>query len=90
MTPSLWRKPSALPGFSLTLGITVTYLSLVVLIPLASAFVETASLSWPQFWEAISAPRVLASYRLTFGRGAVGRADQRGLRLSGGVGPGSL
>jgi sulfate transport system permease protein len=72
MTPSIWRRPSALPGFGLTLGITITYLSLVVLIPLASTFVEAATLSWPQFWQAVTAPRVLASYRLTFGAALLG------------------
>ncbi|MEW6341530.1 MAG: sulfate ABC transporter permease subunit CysT [Paraburkholderia sp.] len=66
MTTLTFRKPSALPGFGLTLGITVAYLSLVVLIPLAATFLKTASLNWSQFVHAVAAPRVLASYRLTF------------------------
>jgi sulfate/thiosulfate transport system permease protein len=66
MTTLTFRKPSALPGFGLTLGITVAYLSLVVLIPLAAAFLKTATLDWPHFVRAVSSPRVLASYRLTF------------------------
>ncbi|MGS0894183.1 sulfate ABC transporter permease subunit CysT [Burkholderia stagnalis] len=66
MTTYTFRKPSALPGFGLTLGITVAYLSLVVLIPLASTFLKTATLSWDQFVAAVTSPRVLASYRLTF------------------------
>src|SRR6195952_4611377 len=66
MTTFTFRKPSALPGFGLTLGITVAYLSLVVLIPLAAAFLKTATLDWPQVVRAVSSPRVLASYRLTF------------------------
>jgi sulfate/thiosulfate transport system permease protein len=66
MTTLTLRKPSALPGFGLTLGITVAYLSLVVLIPLAATFLKTASLNWSQFVHAVAAPRVLASYRLTF------------------------
>ena len=66
MTTLTFRKPSALPGFGLTLGITVAYLSLVVLIPLAATFLKTATLDWNQFVRAVSSPRVLASYRLTF------------------------
>ncbi len=56
-----------LPGFNLTLGYTVFYLCLVVLIPLAALVLRTFSLSWDQFWAAVSSPRVLAAYRLTFG-----------------------
>lgn len=56
-----------LPGFGLSLGLTLTYLSVVVLIPLAAVFMKTAGMSWPAFWQAVSAPRVLASYRLSFG-----------------------
>jgi ABC-type Fe3+ transport system permease subunit len=56
-----------LPGFNLTLGITVLYLSLIVLIPLSALVFKTFTLTWPQFWEAVTSPRVLASYRLTFG-----------------------
>jgi sulfate transport system permease protein len=56
-----------LPGFNITLGFTVFYLSLIVLIPLSALIFKTFTLSWPQFWEAVTAPRVLASYRLTFG-----------------------
>ncbi|AOI78582.1 MULTISPECIES: sulfate ABC transporter permease subunit CysT [Burkholderia] len=66
MTTYTFRKPSALPGFGVTLGITVAYLSLVVLIPLAATFLKTATLSWSQFVTAVTSPRVLASYRLTF------------------------
>lgn len=56
-----------LPGFGLTLGFTIGYLSLIVLIPLAAVFLKTATLSWDQFVAQISAPRAMASYRLTFG-----------------------
>ena len=59
------RRPGPLPGFGLTLGITVAYLSLVVLIPLAGVFLKTATLDWHQFVHAVASPRVLASYRLT-------------------------
>lgn len=61
------RQRSVLPGFRLTLGYTLLYLSLIVLIPLAGTFLRTTSLSWAQFWGTVVAPRVIASYRLTFG-----------------------
>ncbi len=56
-----------LPGFGLTLGYTLFYLSIIVLIPLAALLLKTFPLTWPQFWEAVRAPRVIASYKLTFG-----------------------
>lgn len=56
-----------LPGFNLTLGYTVLYLSLIVLIPLSALVFKTFTLSWDAFWAAVSSPRVVASYRLTFG-----------------------
>ncbi|MDO9159156.1 MAG: sulfate ABC transporter permease subunit CysT, partial [Burkholderiaceae bacterium] len=59
--------PRVLPGFNITLGFTLFYLSLIVLIPLSALLFKTFTLTWPQFWEAVTAPRVLASYRLTFG-----------------------
>ncbi|WP_321876335.1 sulfate ABC transporter permease subunit CysT [Paraburkholderia bannensis] len=66
MTTFRLQKPGALPGFGVTLGITVAYLSLVVLIPLAATFLKTATLDWAQFVRAVWSPRVIASYRLTF------------------------
>jgi sulfate transport system permease protein len=56
-----------LPGFNITLGFTITYLSLIVLIPLSTLIFKTFSLSLEQFWAAVTGPRVMASYRLTFG-----------------------
>ena len=56
-----------LPGFQLTLGYTVFYLCLIVLIPLTALIFKTLNLTWDQFWAAISSPRVVASYQLTFG-----------------------
>jgi sulfate transport system permease protein len=61
------KQHSVLPGFNLSLGFTLLYLSLIVLIPLSAAFIRTAALTWPEFWTAVTTPRVLASYRLTFG-----------------------
>lgn len=63
----LLKRHSVLPGFDLALGFTLLYLSLVVLIPLSAAFLKTFTLTWGAFWEAVSSPRVVASYRLTFG-----------------------
>jgi sulfate/thiosulfate transport system permease protein len=58
---------TVLPGFGLSLGITCTYLSLVVLLPLATVFARTWELSGPALWAIVTAPRVMASYRVTFG-----------------------
>lgn len=69
MTP--FRQPRVLPGFGLTMGYTVLYLSLVVLVPLAALFLRAAGLGWSDFWAAATSPRVLASYRLTFGTALV-------------------
>ena len=62
-----FKRHSVLPGFNLALGFTLLYLSLIVLIPLSAAFIKTATLSWPEFWAVATTPRVVASYRLTFG-----------------------
>ena len=61
------RARRVLPGFGLTLGYTLFYLIVVVLVPLLALLLKSFTLSWPQFWEAVAAPRVLAAYRLTFG-----------------------
>ena len=56
-----------LPGFNITLGYTLVYLSLLVLIPLSATFIKSATLTLDQFWAVISSPRVVASYKLSFG-----------------------
>jgi sulfate/thiosulfate transport system permease protein len=61
------RRRRVLPGFGITLGYTLLYLSLIVLIPLAATFLRTAELGWDRFWAVVTAPRVLASLRLSFG-----------------------
>ena len=61
------RKIRVLPGFRLTLGFTLFYLGLIVLIPLAAVFWKTTTLTWPEFWHTITMPPAMASYRLTFG-----------------------
>ncbi|MFT3955335.1 MAG: sulfate ABC transporter permease subunit CysT [Piscinibacter sp.] len=64
---TLLKRHSVLPGFDLALGFTLLYLGFIVLIPLSAAFLKTFTMTWPAFWDAVSSPRVLASYRLTFG-----------------------
>ncbi len=61
------KSKNVLPGFGLSLGYSIFYLSLIVLIPLSTGFIKTASLEWGEFWRIVTAPRVMASYRLTFG-----------------------
>ena len=61
------RRPSVIPGFGPTLGLTLAYLSLIVLIPLAAMFLRTATLSWAEFWHIATDARVLAALRLSFG-----------------------
>jgi sulfate transport system permease protein len=56
-----------IPGFGLTLGYTMLYLSLIVLIPLSATLLKAAGLGWEEFWRIVTAPRVLASLRLSFG-----------------------
>src|SRR5437773_12505922 len=65
------RRRSALPGFGLSLGFSLSYLGLLVLIPLATLFLRSAGLSWAQFWDVAGSPRALAAYQLTFGASAV-------------------
>jgi sulfate transport system permease protein len=62
-------RPSrrVLPGFGLSLGFTLFYLGLLVLLPLSAAFIKTAGMSWGDFWAAVASPRVVASYRVSFG-----------------------
>jgi len=64
---TLLKRHSVLPGFDLALGLALLYTSLIVLIPLSAAFLKTFTLTWQQFLEATTTPRVVASYRLTFG-----------------------
>jgi len=63
----LLRRRTVLPGLYLALGMTLLYLSLIVLIPLSAAFLRTTELTWAQFVDVVTSPRVVASYQLTFG-----------------------
>ena len=66
-----WKRPSVLPGFGLAMGYTLLYLSLIVLIPLSATFIKSATLGWTTFWATVTAPRVLAALRLSFGAAAL-------------------
>jgi len=68
----LSKHNSVLPGFKPALGYTIFYLSLIVLIPLSAVFLKTSLLTWNEFWATVTAPRVLASYRLSFGASLIG------------------
>ena len=61
------KNASVLPGFSLAMGITLVYLSLLVLIPLSMILLQTAGMGLSHFWSVVSSPRVAAAYRLSFG-----------------------
>ncbi|MDQ8033360.1 sulfate ABC transporter permease subunit CysT [Bordetella genomosp. 1] len=65
--PRRRNGPGVLPGFGISMGFTVLYLSLLVLIPLAALPIKSAGLGWAGFWDTVTAPRVVASYKLTFG-----------------------
>jgi sulfate transport system permease protein len=67
MRGAWFQRYSILPGFWPSLGLSMLYLSLVVLVPLSAIFLKTASLTWPRFWSAVTSPAVVASYKLTFG-----------------------
>jgi sulfate/thiosulfate transport system permease protein len=64
---TLSAQRAVLPGFGLTLGLTLTYLTLLVLIPLSALVIKTLELDWTTFWQAVSSPQVVASYKLSFG-----------------------
>ncbi len=67
MTITTLRRPSVIPGFGVTLGFTLTYLSLIVLIPLAALFLKAAGVGWDGFWQIATTPRVIAAFRVSFG-----------------------
>lgn len=70
-----------LPGFGISLGYTLLYLSLIVLVPLSAAFLKTSGMGWEQFWLVATAPRVVASYKLTFGASFIAAAINTAMGL---------
>jgi sulfate transport system permease protein len=75
------KQHSVLPGFGLSTGFAIFYLSLIALIPLSTLFLKTATLSWERFWQVVTAPRVLASYELSFGASLLGATLNAGFGL---------
>jgi sulfate/thiosulfate transport system permease protein len=69
-----FRQPSVLPGFGITLGLTIFYLSLIVLLPLGGLLLRTSTMGWEAFVDTIVDPRVLAAFRLSFGTAFVAAA----------------
>jgi sulfate transport system permease protein len=67
LSRALLKRHTVLPGFDLALGFALLYISLIVLVPLSAAFLKTFTMTWQQFLDATTTPRVMASYRLTFG-----------------------
>src|SRR5262245_7703828 len=65
------RQRFRLPGFSLTMGFTIFYLSMIVIIPTIALFLKSFQLTWSEFWEVVTTDRAMASYRLTFGASLV-------------------
>ncbi|MGF1573618.1 MAG: sulfate ABC transporter permease subunit CysT [Sumerlaeia bacterium] len=68
------KKPSVIPGFGLSLGVTIFYLGLIVLIPLSGLIVKTFDLSLAEFLKTVSTPRVIAAFKVSFGTAAVAAA----------------
>jgi sulfate/thiosulfate transport system permease protein len=66
------KSNRVLPGFGLTLGYTMLYLSIVVLVPISTIFIRSASLGWSEFWTIVLAPRTVAAYKLSFGASLAG------------------
>ena len=76
-----------LPGFGLSLGFTIAYLSLIVLIPMIAVFAKAATFTWPEFWSAVTSPRVVASYKLSFGTSLLAAAisERAEMKVIGGI-----
>ncbi|MDF2669191.1 MAG: sulfate transporter [Paenibacillus sp.] len=62
-----WKKRSIIPGFGISMGFTVMYLSLIVLFPLSAIFIKTSGMGWAKFWQTVTDPRVIAAYKVSFG-----------------------
>src|SRR5690606_28807949 len=62
-----WKKRSIIPGFGLSMGFTIMYLSLIVLVHLSAIFIKTSGMGWEKLWLTVTDPRVVASYKVSFG-----------------------
>lgn len=74
MTTRARRSKHLLPGFGLTLGVTMLYLVIIVVLPLLAMLLKVGGMGWPEFWRIISMPRSLAAYRVTFGSALIATA----------------
>ncbi|WP_127584977.1 sulfate ABC transporter permease subunit CysT [Paenibacillus koleovorans] len=63
----LARKRSIIPGFGISMGFTILYLSLIVLVPISAIFIKTSGMGWEKFWVTVTDPRVIAAYKISFG-----------------------
>ena len=72
MAIALGKRHSVLPGFGITLGFSLFYLGLVLLLPVAALLLYTLNMSWDSFWSTVSHPQVVASYKLSFGAALIG------------------
>ena len=81
MLTSLERRRRVLPGFGLSMGVALTYFALIILLPLAAMAIKTASLGWEQYWRIITAPRSLASFRVTVTAAAIATVFNAGVGL---------
>jgi len=66
------RSRNVIPGFGLTMGYTIVYLSLIALIPLSTLVLKTTGMGWERFWQVVASPRVIATYRLSIGASLAG------------------
>ncbi|OYU37095.1 sulfate ABC transporter permease subunit CysT [Novosphingobium sp. PASSN1] len=80
-TTPRWRQPSVLPGFGLSFGFTLAWLTLIVLIPLATIFLKAAGMGWAEFVAVGFSPRAMAAYRLSFGTAAAAGLVNAGFGL---------
>lgn len=78
---AFWRRPSVIPGFGLTLGLTIVWLTVIVLVPLAGLVLNAASLGWRSFFAVIAEPRVAAALELSFGSAFLAATINAGLGL---------
>ncbi len=70
-----WKERSILPGFGISMGFTVLYLSLIVLFPLSAIFIKTSGMGWSDFWGTIADERVIASLKNQLRHVARGGSD---------------
>ena len=91
------RSKHLLPGFGLTLGVSMLYITIIIALPLFAMLLKVAGMGWPEFWRIVASPRSLAAYRITFSsaliatvfNGDLGRValSRNGPRLKAGVTP---